>query len=101
MQAGLSPARAARARHRHELRTLTYVALDPGNGGIIRNLTREGIAVQAVAAVHCGQQLRVRFDLAHPRLRIDAGGEVMWGNPGGQCGIRFLDLSSRTARRID
>ena len=101
MQAEVSPARPARARYRHELRSLTYVMLDQANGGIVRNLTRDGIAVQAVAAVRCGQQLRVRFDLPNPRLRLDTWGEVMWANPGGQCGIRFIDLPARTARRID
>jgi hypothetical protein len=101
MNAGISPARPARARHRHELRTLTYVTLDQANGGVIRNLSREGIAVQAVAAVRPRQQMRVRFELRYPRLRVEGRGEVMWATFSGQCGIRFLDLSPRTARQID
>lgn len=100
MQSGLSPARQVRVRYRHELRSLTYVMLDQANGGIIRNLTHDGIAVQAVGAVRAGQRLRVRFDLPH-RLRLEASGEVMWARPTGQCGIRFLDLSPRTRRRVD
>jgi len=101
MHVGTSPARQARARHRHELRTLTYVTLDQANGGIIRNLTHEGIAVQVVAAVRPRQQFRVRFELRYPRLRVEARGEVMWATFSGQCGIRFLDLSPRMARQID
>jgi hypothetical protein len=101
MQAGLSPARPARARHRHELRTLTYVTLDQSNGGIIRNLTHEGIAVQAVAAVRPRQQLLVRFELRNPRLRMETRGEVMWATPSGRCGIRFLDVSPRATRQIN
>src|SRR5580698_10312948 len=56
MQAGVLSARQARARHRHELRVLTYVSLDQANGGVIRNLTHDGIAMQAVAPVQQGQQ---------------------------------------------
>lgn len=100
MQAGSSPVQA-RARHRHELRTLTYVTLDQANGGIVRNLTHDGIAVQAVAAVRPRQQLRVRFELRYPRLRVEARGEVVWSTFSGQCGIRFLDLSPRVSRMID
>jgi len=100
MQAGPSP-RRGRARHRHDLRTLTYVTLDQGNGGIVRNLTHDGIAVQAVAAVRPRQQLRVRFELRYPRLRVEARGEVVWSTFSGQCGIRFLDLPPRLARQID
>jgi len=101
MDAGLSPARQARAHHRHELRTLTYVTLDQANGGIVRNLSHEGIGVQAVAAVRPRQQLRVRFELRYPRLRVETRGEVMWATFSGQCGIRFLDLSPRLARQIN
>jgi len=100
MDAGLSPARQARAHHRHELRTLTYVTLDQANGGIVRNLSHEGIGVQVVAAVRPRQQLRVRFELRYPRLRVESRGEVMWATFSGQCGIRFLDLSPRAARQI-
>ncbi|MGO9084374.1 MAG: PilZ domain-containing protein [Candidatus Sulfotelmatobacter sp.] len=100
MQAELSPARSARARYRHELRTLTYVTLDQSNGGIVRNLTHDGIAVQAVVAVRPGQQLRVRFELPQ-RFRVEADGEVMWADSVGKCGIRFLDLPAKIARRLD
>ena len=101
MDAGVSPARQARAYHRHELRTLTYVTLDQANGGIVRNLTHDGIGVQAVAAVQPRQQVRVRFELRYPRLRVETLGEVMWATRSGQCGIRFFDPTPRTVRQID
>jgi hypothetical protein len=101
MDAGLSPARQARAKHRHELRTLTYVTLEDSNGGIVRNLNHEGIGVQAVAAVRPRQQLRVRFELRHPRLRVETRGEVTWSTYSGQCGIRFLEMSPRMTRQIN
>ena len=101
MQAGPSPPPLGRTRHRHELRILSYVTLDQANGGIIRNLTHDGIGVQAVAAIRPRQQVRVRFELRYPRLRVETRGEVVWSTFSGQCGIRFLDLSPRTARQID
>ena len=101
MDAGLSAARKARTQHRHELRTLTYVTLDQANGGIVRNLSDEGIGVQVVAAVRPRQQLSVRFELRDPRLRVEAQGEVVWATSSGQCGIQFLGLSPRTIRLIN
>jgi PilZ domain len=101
MQAGPSPAREARLRHRHGVRTLTYVTLDQGNGGILLNVTRNGVAVQTVAAVRLGQQLQVRFELFAPRVRVNARGEVMWSTSSGRCGIRFLDLSAKSAHQLD
>jgi PilZ domain-containing protein len=101
MDAGVSSARQARLKHRHELRTLTYVTLDQANGGIVRNLTHEGLAAQVVGAVRPQQQLRVRFELRYPRLRLETRGEVVWATTSGRCGIRFLDVSPGLTRQIN
>jgi hypothetical protein len=94
-------ARKARVHYRHGLRTLTYVTLDQGNGGIIRDLSNRGVAIQAVAAPQLHQILRLRFELRHPNVHVDAHGEVTWATPSGQCGVRFVDLPPRTGRLID
>src|SRR5208283_4401482 len=95
------PARQARSHYRHELRTLTYITLDEANGGIIRNLNRDGVAVQAVAPLREQQRVRLRFELRFPRLRVETYGQVSWASPSGQCGIRFVDLPARTGHQID
>jgi hypothetical protein len=96
-----APARQARAQHRHELRTLTYVTLDQANGGIVRNLTSTGIGVQVVAALRPKQQLRVRFELRYPRLQIETRAEIVWATFSGQCGIRFLDMPASMQQQIN
>ncbi len=103
MDAGTSPARQPRVKHRQDLHSLTYVTLDQSNGGIVRNLSHEGVGLQVVAGVRPRQQLRVRFELRHqhPWLRVDSRGEVMWATRSGQCGIRFLDLSAEVRQQID
>jgi hypothetical protein len=101
MHAASAPARLARAHHRFELRTLTHVGLDATNGGIARNLTQDGIAVQAVSPPRVGDVMRVRFELRQPKLRIETRGEIIWVTPSGQCGIRFVDPSPLLARQIN
>jgi PilZ domain len=101
MQAVSFPARQTRTHYRHELRTLTYVTLDDANGGIIRNLNHEGVAIQAVAPLHEQQRVRLRFELRYPRLRVDAYGQVSWASPSGQCGIRFVDMPAHTGHQIN
>lgn len=96
---GLSP--LGRRRHyRHQIQTLAYVNLDQGNGGIIRNLGDSGIAIQAVAPLYINQQVLLRFELANPRVRIEATGRVAWVDPAGQAGMEFLSLSPRSARLL-
>jgi hypothetical protein len=101
MQSVSVPARQARAYYRHELSTLTYVTLDAANGGIIRNLNHDGVAVQAVGALRPQQRVRLRFELRFPRVRVEANGEVSWANSSGRCGIRFVELPAHVRRQID
>jgi hypothetical protein len=101
MHAASTSTRRARTAHRQDLHTLTYVTLDEANGGIVRNLNHEGVAIHAVGALRLQQRVRVRFELRHPRVKIDAKGEVVWADASGQCGIRFLDLSPEAVRQIN
>jgi PilZ domain len=93
--------RPTRTHYRHELRTLTYVTLDEANGGIIRNLNHEGVAVQAVGPLRQQQRVRLRFELRLPRLRVETFGQVSWASSSGQCGIRFVDLPERISHQIN
>src|SRR6476646_7869099 len=86
-----------RGHYRHQIQSLAYVNLDQSNGGVIRNLGDSGMAVQAVAPLRINQQVFLRFDLANPRVRVEATGRVAWCDPVGQAGIEFLSLPSRSA----
>src|SRR5215467_11253391 len=96
-----SPTHPQRRRHpRYPLRSLAYVKLEQANGGIIRDLTESGIAIQAVAPLPANQEVRVSFDLLSPRVRIDALGRVAWTDPSGQGGIQFSGLPMRTQHAL-
>ena len=96
-----APAANQRHYYRHPIHSLVYVTLDEGNGGIIRNLSQSGAAIQAVGALHLGQTVRMRFDLLNPRTRFDVRAVVSWANPSGQAGVRFLDLSRQACRQLN
>lgn len=89
-----------RQRPRHGLRSLAYVRLDQGNGGIVRDLTELGIAIQAVAPMQPGQHVAVRFDLLSPRVRVETHGRVVWADANGQAGIQFDELPARMRRAL-
>jgi len=101
MDAGVSTARETRTGHRHELRTLTYLALDQANGGVIRNLSQSGMGTQLVMPLRTGDHIRLRFDLRNPKLRIQTLGKVIWTKGNGQCGIQFLDLPHAMRQQIN
>jgi hypothetical protein len=101
MEAVAVAARKARVSYRHGIYTLTYVTLDQANGGVVRNLSDKGVAIQAVFPPQPQQTVRLRFELRHPTVRVDTHGEVTWVTSSGQCGFRFVDLSPRARRQIN
>lgn len=95
-----SPVQHRRRHPRCPLRSLAYVRLDQGNGGIIRDLTESGIAIQAVARLQPEQRIRVSFDLLSPRVHVETTGRVAWSDVNGQGGIEFSELPLRTRRAL-
>jgi hypothetical protein len=95
------PQSPCRVHYRHPVQSLVYATLDNGNGGIVRNLSESGAAIQAVAALHPGQTVRMRFDLFHPKTRVDVQTRVSWANSSGQAGVVFTDLPSQQRRQFN
>jgi len=96
-----APAVNQRLHYRHPIHSLVYVILDEGNGGIIRNLSQSGAAIQAVGALRTGQTLRMRFDLLNPKTRFDVRAVVSWANPSGQAGVRFTEMPRPVCRQLN
>ncbi len=90
-----------RVHYRHPIHSLVYVTLEQGNGGIIRNLSEDGAAIQAVAPLRPHQSLRVRFDLLSPKAHVDVHAKVAWTNSSGQAGLCFLDLNPGSRRQLN
>ena len=89
-----------RKGYRHLLGSLAYVRIDHANGGIIRNVSDSGLAIQAVGRLHTGQVIHLRFELLKPKVRVEATGQVAWADADGQAGIRFLDVPARSRRLL-
>lgn len=103
VSAGTSAAttpRRQRRRGRYKMHSLAYVRLNQANGGIIRDLSEEGIAIQAVAPLQLGQEVSLRFELLSPRLRMEITGRVAWADRTGQAGVEFLDISPKSRRLL-
>jgi hypothetical protein len=85
-----------RLHHRQKISTLAYVNLDHTNGGVIRDLSQAGLAVQAVTPLRLNQQVQLRFDLLRPRLHLETMARVAWADSRGQAGVQFLNLTGRS-----
>ncbi len=96
------PASDRRAHPRQRIRSLAYVHLGEGNGGIVLNISEGGIAVQAAEALDEGEGvIAMRIEIPRSRKRLEVRGEIMWvGESRKEAGLRFVDLQEDALRRI-
>ena len=85
---------------RQKVQNLAYVNLERENGGIIRDVSEGGIAVQTVSALNVEDRVPVRFELLAPRARVEGTARVAWTDSFGQAGMEFLDVSLRVRRQL-
>jgi hypothetical protein len=89
-----------RRRYRYEVHNLTYVNIEENNGGVIRNLNESGLCVQSVSPLEKGQQVRLRFELLNPRIRVGTTAKVCWVTASGLAGLEFSGLNARSTQLI-
>ena len=96
------PARDRRTHPRQRIRSLAYVHLGEGNGGIVLNISQGGICVQAAEALDDGEGvIAMRIEIPHSRKRLEVRGEIVWvGESHKEAGLRFVDLQEDALRRI-
>jgi len=82
-----------RLRPRRRVKSLAYIRLGDSNGGIITNLSEEGLRVQAAVALAGGPIPLMRFQSPLSGDRIEVGGKVAWISDSGlEAGIQFIEL---------
>jgi hypothetical protein len=87
-----------RRRHpRHKPTSIIYVALGPGNGGILVNLGVGGVSLQAATKLNAETELALNFRLQGAEKTIETVGRVAWLDPSQKgAGISFKDLPANT-----
>ena len=86
---------------RQPIRTLAYVALDEGNGGIILNISEGGLLVQAVTSLMEDLLPGVRFQLSESDGWVEAHARITWTTESRKlAGLEFVDLAEASRDRI-
>jgi TonB family protein len=85
---------------RQRVRSLAYVDVVPNNGGIVLNLSENGLALQAVNPF---DETRVSLRIQPPksRKRIEASAEITWiSDSKREAGLQFLGLTEDARNEI-
>ena len=66
---------------RCKLRSIAYVELGSGNGGILLDLSVGGMALQAASKLNIEQDVNLRFQLVRTGKIVEAVGRIAWLSP--------------------
>lgn len=90
-----------RQHPRQPIRSLAYVELDEGNGGIVLNVSEGGLSVQAVTSLMDDFLPAVRFQLSESDSWIQTGARITWaGQSRKVAGLEFVDLPEESRSQI-
>jgi TonB family protein len=97
-----SASRPERRRHaRQPISTLAYLDIGQHNGGIVLNLTEDGMAFQAVAPLQDQTRLNLRIQIPNSRTRIETEAQIIWlGESKCHAGVRFLEMPPEVRRQF-
>ena len=97
---GITDSRDRRS-HSRQITTLNYIKLGESNGGILLNISEDGLAFTAAEALVEEFIPRLRFQLEEKAEWIEASGRIVWLNDSRKgAGIQFLDISDADREQI-
>ena len=90
-----------RIHFRQPVRSVSYIDLGDGNGGIILNISEGGLSVHAVTSLAEDHVPRMRFQLSNSKDWLESSGRVTWtGESRRVVGVKFLEMPETTRAKI-
>ncbi|MGH9514081.1 MAG: GAF domain-containing protein [Terriglobales bacterium] len=93
---------AIERRHslRHKVNTPAFASFDGVTGGMILDLSEEGMAMQTMAPLEEHSRVPLHISLGEPAVYLETTGYVAWADALGRAGVRFSDLPDESRTRL-
>ncbi|MCU1317300.1 MAG: hypothetical protein JWN63_2622 [Candidatus Acidoferrum typicum] len=91
---------------RQSMHAPAFASFDGVSGGMILDLSEEGLSMQTGSRLH-GQWLererrvRLEVDLTEPPAHLETTGYIAWADALGRAGVRFTDLPEEARQRLN
>jgi GAF domain/PilZ domain len=93
---------AIERRHslRHKVNTPAFASFDGVTGGMILDLSEEGMSMQTMAPLEEHSRVPLHISLGEPAVYLETTGYVAWADALGRAGVRFTDLPEEARGRL-
>jgi hypothetical protein len=86
---------------RQRVHAPAFASFDGVTGGMILDLSEEGMAMRTAAPLEIDQPVRVHVDLTSPTGHLETTGYIAWADALGRAGVRFSELPEDARRRLN
>ncbi len=77
-----------------------FASFDGVTGGMVLDLSEQGMAMQTAAPVEAFRYTRCHLNLQDPATHVETTGYVAWADALGRAGVRFSDLPEEARKRL-
>jgi hypothetical protein len=85
---------------RQKVNTPAFASFDGVTGGMVLDLSEEGMAMQALAPLESHSLVPLHLSLGEPTAYLETTGYVAWADALGRAGVRFSDLPDESRLRL-
>ena len=86
---------------RHKVHGPVFASFDGVTGGMILDLSEQGVSMQTVVPLEVEQRLKLRLDLPDSDACLETTGYIAWADALGRAGVRFSELPLEARQRLD
>jgi putative methionine-R-sulfoxide reductase with GAF domain len=85
---------------RHKVHTPAFASFDGVTGGVILDLSEQGMAMHTASPLEPQRRISLHLSLPEPATYLDTTGYVAWADALGRAGVRFSDLPQEGRLRL-
>jgi len=85
---------------RHKVHTPAFASFDGVTGGMILDLSEQGMSMQTEAVLEPQRRVQLKLNLPDPAVYLETTGYVAWADALGRAGVRFSDLPDDARQRL-
>lgn len=86
---------------RQKMHSPAFASFDGVTGGMILDLSEEGLAMQAATPVETRGPVHMQLQLSDPHAQLETTGYIAWADALGRAGVRFSELPEQARQRLD
>jgi hypothetical protein len=86
---------------RHKVNGPVFASFDGITGGMILDLSEQGVSMQTVEPLEAERRVQLRLDLPDSNTHLETTGYIAWADALGRAGVRFSDLPAEARQRLD